>query len=258
MITANIDACDPTVMDHGRLICVLEACRYRAEMWVRAVATLSGQDVDWHFAGGLVNVLYVGDYAAVLAAIKKLEPLLVNAMPRDPGECAACASTELHSPGRLWRVLGPDEDAAETDDNRAAGPVQPSPGATTSGVDLLLAYEAAAGETPVRNAAACHENGLRAIYGMGMKDAAAEISTLRTALAAETERRQSADALLASAEATEYYEPPTPLHCPWCRQATWPKLVHAPACPLLLYCLKYDAGDLHKPEAQGQGSHEPT
>jgi hypothetical protein len=36
----------------------------------------SGQPVDWHYSGGRANVLYLGDFTKVQAAIEKLLPEL--------------------------------------------------------------------------------------------------------------------------------------------------------------------------------------
>lgn len=42
------------------------------EGWVKKVAELSGQPVDWHFAGGRACILALGDLSKVRAAIKEL------------------------------------------------------------------------------------------------------------------------------------------------------------------------------------------
>lgn len=47
----------------------------RIERWVKEVAHVSGQPVDWHFIGGRANVLTLGDVAAVKKAIEELMPL---------------------------------------------------------------------------------------------------------------------------------------------------------------------------------------
>lgn len=41
----------------------------KIEEWVKAVALLSGQDVDWHFVGGRGVVLALGDISQVRQAI---------------------------------------------------------------------------------------------------------------------------------------------------------------------------------------------
>lgn len=44
------------------------------EPWVQKVAALSGQPVDWHFAGGRAIVLALGDLEKVRAALRELLP----------------------------------------------------------------------------------------------------------------------------------------------------------------------------------------
>lgn len=44
------------------------------ERWVKKLAATSGQPVDWHFAGGRVMVLALGDLVRVRAAIREHMP----------------------------------------------------------------------------------------------------------------------------------------------------------------------------------------
>jgi hypothetical protein len=99
------DRCDADVFKDGKGICALDACMCRAEQWVQAVARESGQRVDWHYSGGIANVLYLGDYAAVSAAMGKLAPTLEDTMARKPGECGSC-SGDTHRPGQILRMYG--------------------------------------------------------------------------------------------------------------------------------------------------------
>jgi len=64
--------CDREIFKDGLGICALDAGRWQAEEWVRKVAQKSGQRVDWHYSGGRANVLYIGDYDRVLAAVNAL------------------------------------------------------------------------------------------------------------------------------------------------------------------------------------------
>lgn len=68
--------CDQEVFKNGLGICILDAARWQAEEWVQKVARKSGQRVDWHYSGGRANVLYLGDYDRVLAAVEELRPAL--------------------------------------------------------------------------------------------------------------------------------------------------------------------------------------
>lgn len=99
------DKCDAEVFKNGHAICALDACMYRAEKWVQAVARESGQRVDWHYSGGTASVLYLGDHAKVLEAMIKLTPELESDLARQPGECGTCHK-KTHRPGRILQVYG--------------------------------------------------------------------------------------------------------------------------------------------------------
>lgn len=71
-----VQSCDPEVFNTGFGVCALDASAGAAEEWVKKVAARSGQRVDWHYSGGRANVLYIGDYTRVLAAVTELEPEL--------------------------------------------------------------------------------------------------------------------------------------------------------------------------------------
>lgn len=43
------------------------------EVWVQELAKKSGQRVDWHYSGGIAQVLYLGDRIAVMTSAKELE-----------------------------------------------------------------------------------------------------------------------------------------------------------------------------------------
>jgi hypothetical protein len=83
----------------------LDACMHRAEEWVQAIARESGQRVDWHYSGGIANVIYLGDHAKVLDAVVKLTPMLDAPMPRLADQCGSCGGSE-HRRGRIMRVFG--------------------------------------------------------------------------------------------------------------------------------------------------------
>lgn len=75
MSTASDDppACDREVFEKGLGVAALDARMHAAEAWVKKVAAASGQRVDWHYSGGVANVLYLGDYAKVTQAIEQLK-----------------------------------------------------------------------------------------------------------------------------------------------------------------------------------------
>lgn len=68
--------CDSAVYRRGETICVFHAPSRPTEAWVRKVAKLSGQRVDWHYVAGYARVAFIGDRAAVRAAINDLLPAL--------------------------------------------------------------------------------------------------------------------------------------------------------------------------------------
>jgi hypothetical protein len=74
--------CDSEVFKNGDAICCFHARSTPTEEWVQKVAAESGQRVDWHYSGGYANVLFLGDYEKVCAAVEKLRPELaaINAV----------------------------------------------------------------------------------------------------------------------------------------------------------------------------------
>ena len=97
--------CDPEIFKKGRSICTIDACSHRAEVWVQSVAEKSGQKVDWHYTGGIGNVLYLGDYNRILTAVEKLLPQLEDYMPKEKGQRCRCGEAKEHSLGRVLSVF---------------------------------------------------------------------------------------------------------------------------------------------------------
>ncbi len=75
-ISSSGGECDPEVFRNGKGICSFHTRSFVAEAWVQKVREESGQRVDWHLSGGYANVLYIGDYGMVHAAVQKLLPEL--------------------------------------------------------------------------------------------------------------------------------------------------------------------------------------
>jgi hypothetical protein len=90
--------CDREIFKNGKGICSFHARTFITEPWVVSVREESGQRVDWHMSGGMCNVLYIGDYGKVRAAVEKLLPALV----------AACKENGYPSGPELFRICGPD------------------------------------------------------------------------------------------------------------------------------------------------------
>lgn len=101
------DRCDSDIFKNGRSVVTLDACRHRAERFAQAVAKASGQRVDWHYSGGLANVLYIGDYDKVAAAVRKCAPLLSEPLKRRAGECGSCEGCD-HRPGQIYGWYPPN------------------------------------------------------------------------------------------------------------------------------------------------------
>ncbi len=89
--------CNDKIFKEGHSAIVLDGCSYRVEQWVQAVAKASGQAVDWHYSGGRANVLYLGDFEKVEAAIAKLLPDLGDTPDKDAGHSCRC-SGKKHDP----------------------------------------------------------------------------------------------------------------------------------------------------------------
>lgn len=71
--------CDSEVFEKGDPVAALDARSKAAEQWVRAFAEAANARVDWHYSGGVAQVLHLGDAesrARVEAAIDKLQHTL--------------------------------------------------------------------------------------------------------------------------------------------------------------------------------------
>jgi len=76
---------------------LIEGSSNAVEKWVRAVAKKAKAKVDWHYSGGVAQVLYLGnadDRARIEKAITALTPTLKGTIlqrlaPSDPGRYRA-------------------------------------------------------------------------------------------------------------------------------------------------------------------------
>jgi len=87
-----MDQCNANVFKSGKTICAVDGRSEPVEEWVQRVAKESGQAVDWHYSGGVANVLFVGDHARVLAAVEALPRasdvrIMRTYAPAEPGLC---------------------------------------------------------------------------------------------------------------------------------------------------------------------------
>ncbi len=73
--SANIPPCERDIFDHGESVFVTHTIAPKdIEAWVKKIAALSGQRVDWHYFAGRANILALGDIAAVKRAVEALMP----------------------------------------------------------------------------------------------------------------------------------------------------------------------------------------
>ena len=67
--------CDPDVFREGTIVFMTHTIPSNAmESWVKKVADVSGQRVDWHFACGRACVRALGDLTKVQEALEMLMP----------------------------------------------------------------------------------------------------------------------------------------------------------------------------------------
>ncbi len=100
-----VDRCNQEVFTKGHAAACLDACTFVAERFVQAVAKESGQRVDWHYSGGIANVLYLGDHAKVMDAIAKLASMLSEQNPRLRGECGSCSGSGADNRHRCATII---------------------------------------------------------------------------------------------------------------------------------------------------------
>lgn len=68
--------CNSDIFEKGTGVCVVEGPSNAVENWVQKIAKAAEAQVDWHYSGGLANVLHLGDEKSrqrVLQTIKDLE-----------------------------------------------------------------------------------------------------------------------------------------------------------------------------------------
>jgi len=68
--------CDPEIFESGQTVVIWPpfAGSNAIERHVQKIARLSGQRVDWFFAGGRVVVRAIGDMERVMEALRDMEP----------------------------------------------------------------------------------------------------------------------------------------------------------------------------------------
>jgi hypothetical protein len=85
-IDTTAEVCDLLIFESGAPVVDVRGSHNAVEAWVRAIAELSGQPVDWHLdiedGPTFARVLCLGDVAAVQAAVDALEPWLAGSVVR--------------------------------------------------------------------------------------------------------------------------------------------------------------------------------
>lgn len=73
---SDLSQCDPEIFRDGLPLLAADTsdcCATGFEPWVKTLAILSGQRIDWHYSGGVAQVLYIGDRTKIMEAAKDLE-----------------------------------------------------------------------------------------------------------------------------------------------------------------------------------------
>jgi len=66
--------CDAQIFEKGKVVFIGDSVSSNAmERWVKRVAEVSGEPVDWHFAGGRALVKTTGDLKKVKLALDSLK-----------------------------------------------------------------------------------------------------------------------------------------------------------------------------------------
>ncbi len=104
--------CDREIFRKGQTVAAIDGSSNAVERWVKAVAKKASARVDWHYSGGIAQVLHLGDResrARVYAALEELRHTLK---------------------GTILRIYVPDEKGLHR-----AGVTQAPPGAIASFMD---------------------------------------------------------------------------------------------------------------------------
>jgi len=71
--------CDPEIFKHGQPVLAMVGSSNAIERWVKAVAEKANARVDWHYSGGIAQVLHLGNKESrrrVEAAVDELSKQL--------------------------------------------------------------------------------------------------------------------------------------------------------------------------------------
>ncbi len=71
--------CNQEIFQSGQPVAAIDGRSNAVERWVQAVATKANARVDWHYSGGVAQVLHLGDTESrvrVLEVMRELAPTL--------------------------------------------------------------------------------------------------------------------------------------------------------------------------------------
>ena len=67
--------CDIEIFKNGKSIVMVTGSSNAVENWVRAVAKKADARLDWHYSGGIANILHLGDAESRTRAIEAMQAL---------------------------------------------------------------------------------------------------------------------------------------------------------------------------------------
>lgn len=66
--------CNPDIFKHGSPVFLLDARSLPAENWVQDLAKKTGVRMDWHYSGGIAQVLFLGTEEDRARIIEQAKP----------------------------------------------------------------------------------------------------------------------------------------------------------------------------------------
>jgi hypothetical protein len=72
------ERCDQEIFQNGKSVAALDARSTDAEAWVQEVARRADAKVDWHYSGGIANVLHLGDAESRQRVMQAIEDTRAN------------------------------------------------------------------------------------------------------------------------------------------------------------------------------------
>lgn len=101
-----LDQCNQEIFTKGKPLLLADTYECSAagfEVWIQNLAKQSGQKIDWHYSGGIAQVLFIGDRDKIFETMKTIK-------------CPAIIMRIIESGEGLYR-----QGITETPDNVIAG-----------------------------------------------------------------------------------------------------------------------------------------